>query len=123
MNATNQLVMEKIGPVLVVSLPSELGSLADAELGGQFEQAIELARGDDVRHLVIDLASANYFGSQVLEWMVVMWKRIREKNGKIAFCNASQMAREILAVARFDTIWPIFASRDDAMSSFTSDEP
>jgi anti-anti-sigma factor len=115
---TNTLTLERVGNVLVVSLPSELGSLAESQVAQQFQQAIQQAKAPETQHLLIDLEAAQYFGSQVLEWMVVMWKRTREKKGKIAFCHASPLAREILAVARFDTIWPIYESREDALRSF-----
>ena len=69
----------------------------------------------DVKHVVVDLGQIPYFGSTVLEWMVQMWKRVKEKGGKLAACNASPIGREVLTTARFDQLWGVFDSRDEAL--------
>ena len=51
--------------------------------------------------------------------MVQMWKQIQGKGGTLAVCNPSQIGREVLGIARFDKLWGIFSSRQEAVESFT----
>lgn len=121
MTPPKHVVTELIDGILVVSLRSELGSLTDEHQDDEFDETVQKVKDPQVRNVLMDLAAAGYFGSQVLEWMVVLWKRVREKGGHMAFCNVKPSAREILAVSRFDTIWPIHDTRDDALGSFDSE--
>lgn len=107
--------------ILIVVLQSELGSLTDEGRDQEFDATIAEVANERVRHLLLDLTDASYFGSKVLEWMVSLWKRLREKEGHMALCNVSPSAREILAVAKFDTIWPIYDSREEALAGFPSE--
>jgi len=44
-----------------------------------------------------------------------MWQQISERGGMMAICNVSEMEREVLHVTRFDTLWPVCGSREDAL--------
>jgi anti-anti-sigma factor len=113
---------EFLDGTLVVSLQSELGSLTDEGREREFDATVAEVADPKVQNVLMDLKSANYFGSKVLEWMVVLWKRVRDdKKGHMAMCHVSSTARDILGAARFDTIWPIYDSREDALESFRAD--
>jgi anti-anti-sigma factor len=125
MTVAKHVSTELIDGTLVVALQAELGSLSDEGREAEFEATVVKIADPQVRNVLIDLESAPYFGSRVLEWMVKLWKRVKEKEGRnkghMALCNVLPTAREILHVARFDTIWPIFDSRVDALDSFESE--
>lgn len=101
---------------LIVTPLRDLGGFAGDELREEYDQVIDEARADGIDHLLLDLSLAGYFGSNVLEFMVVLWKRVREKGGNVAFCNVSTVAGEILKTARFHTIWPIYTDREQALA-------
>jgi hypothetical protein len=47
--------------------------------------------------------------------MVQMWKRVKGKGGKLAICNVSPIGREVLSAARFDMLWGVRTSREEAL--------
>jgi len=49
--------------------------------------------------------------------MSAVWGRVRSREGKMVVCNVSDMGVEIFQVAKFDTLWPICASLEEAMES------
>jgi hypothetical protein len=49
--------------------------------------------------------------------MAALWKRVRGGGGKMAVCNVSETGREILQVTKFDTLWPIGPSRQEALKA------
>jgi hypothetical protein len=60
-------------------------------------------------------------GSVMIEAMLLVWKRIRPKNGRLAVCNASDIASEILELSNLPAIWAICDSRDEAIDAVKSD--
>ena len=121
MTSTKHVVTEIVDGTLIVSLRSELGSLTDEGRDEEFDRTVaQVVDNPEVRNVLLDLTNASYFGSEVLEWMVVLWKRVKEKGGSMALCHVATSAREILTIARFDTIWPIHDNREDGLDSFNS---
>jgi anti-anti-sigma factor len=65
--------------------------------------------------VIVDLRHMSHLGSTVLEWLVVIWKRVREKGGTLVLFKPTEVGREVLHLARFDTIWPIVDSVEEAV--------
>ena len=80
-----------------------------------------LARLDrpDLKHVVVDFQRVSYFGTSMLGALRAMWGRAKAGGGKMALCNLSDNAIEVIRVARFDVLWPVCASRQEAMEALT----
>lgn len=107
--------VEREGDALIVSPLFTFARFTEADIADEWKQVQRQLEKGDVKHVVVDLGQIPYFGSTVLEWMVQMWKRAKAKGGKLATCNASPIGREVLAAARFDLLWGIFGTRDEAL--------
>jgi anti-anti-sigma factor len=92
-------------------------SFTEADMAAEWRAVQQQLDLPEVKNVVVDLGEIPYFGSTVLEWMVQMWKRAKAKGGTLATCNCSQIGKEVLHAARFDTLWDSFASRDEAIAS------
>jgi predicted NUDIX family NTP pyrophosphohydrolase len=46
-----------------------------------------------------------------------LWKRVRSRNGRMAFSNVSEHETEILKITGIDRLWLICASRQEAMEA------
>ncbi len=107
------------GPVLVVELLGVVSSLADTAVLHELEEVRTELRNGGHKALVIDLAAATYFGSSLLEAIRILWNDISAVGGHIALCNASEIGREVLEIAKFDKVWPLVGSRDEAIRTVT----
>lgn len=116
-NARQLVRLEQAGNVLIVSPLFTFGSFTESDLHAEWAAIERRLRDPSIAHVTMDLGEIPYFGSTVLEWMVLIWKRIRARNGRLAICNCSEIGREILAAARFDTLWQICADRAGAMAT------
>ena len=87
-----------------------IGSLAEENVKPELDSILKQVQDLDLKNAVIDLAEIPYFGTSMLEAMYTIWRHVRDKDGKMAVCNASKMGREILRVSRFDTLWPVYAT-------------
>lgn len=107
------------GPVLIVELLGVVSSLADTAVLQELEEVRKELRAGGHTALVIDLAAATYFGSSLLEAIRILWNDLSAVGGHIALCNASEVGREVLQIAKFDKVWPLVNSRDEAIRTVT----
>jgi len=107
--------VEDSGDTLVFAAIESIGGLVEDEARVEWDALLEQLSEQGARNAVMDLGALDYFGSIVLELMVVLWKRVSAQGGKLAVCNVSPVGLEILKTARFDTIWPIVTTRDEAL--------
>jgi anti-anti-sigma regulatory factor len=111
---------ERIGNTLVVTPLENVGSLAGTGLQSEMEALLAQLQDGQVRSVLVDLQRLAYFGTNMLEAMHVIWRPIRAKGGRMFLCNVSDVGREILRVAHFDVLWPIFDSRAEALEGIES---
>jgi anti-anti-sigma factor len=108
---------EQQGDTLIVSPLFTFARFTEADIVDEWKALQRQLDDPAIRHVVVDLAAVPYFGSTVLEWMVQMWKRTKAKGGSLVTCNCSQVGREVLHAARFDTLWGDYPTRDEALRS------
>jgi anti-sigma B factor antagonist len=109
--------IDKQGEAVVVAPLFTFASFTEADLVAEWQAVQHQIDAPEVKYVIVDLGEIPYFGSTVLEWMVQMWKRAKAKGGSLATCNCSKIGREVLHAARFDTLWGVFDSRDEALKS------
>jgi anti-anti-sigma factor len=90
-------------------------------LNGDWSEVAPVAQEliDRVEHiqpprLVLDLRNLEYCGSAVVALMVRVWKALKQREGKMAVCCASETVRSILATARLTELWQVCPSRAEA---------
>jgi anti-anti-sigma factor len=66
-------------------------------------------------NLVMDLSQMNYFGSELIGVLIRLARTATNGNGRAALCGPSPKMLEVLDGMRLKKLWPIFASRDDAL--------
>jgi len=117
MNSSKVFRTSSIGDILVVELAGVVSSLADDSISRELDAVREHFRHGSFHAIIVDLGQVAYFGSSMLEAIRAMWNDLDPKGGRLVLCNASEVAREILQIAKFDRVWPLVATLDDAIKS------
>ena len=87
----------------------------DASVAPAFKQAVvQLVEGGDTR-LVLDLQNVEFLDSSGLGAMVSILKAIGGR-GAVAVCNARGPVQGLFQLTRMDRVFPIAASRADAIA-------
>lgn len=123
MQGSRFIIVENEGDVLIVSPVRELGSFAEDEVRDEWDKLLNYIADTQTQRVILDLSHLGYFGSTMLEMMVVLWKRLSAKQGRFAICCVSPVGREILHIAKFDTIWPIRSTRAEAIQALLAPQP
>ena len=111
---------EQDGNTLLVTFCEQAGTCSEADFLKGTGPLAELVRLPAVTAVVFDLGDMPYFTSILLNTLVSLWKQIRHEGCQMVLCNPSQLGREILELAKFDELWQIFDSRDEALAAVKS---
>ena len=115
--------VERQGRTLVLVLRTELRELEFERIERTTAVLADLLRASDAQNVVIDLRQTDYFGSTALSLFLTLWKLVRARGGRMAFCNASACEREVLQLTALDSLWPICPSREEALAQVNEGVP
>jgi anti-anti-sigma factor len=104
-----------VGETLVVTPHGDSVGFRDTDVAGELTTLLSLADSPGVKNLVVDLESSKYFGSTVIAALTQLGARFRERNARIAMCNASPEMAGILQVMHLNEMWMNFDSRKIAL--------
>ena len=110
---------ESHGNTLVLNPIIHLGSLHEPEIAHETQELLDLINTSNPipTNLVIDLGGGDYLGTAMLGAVVKLWKRVSQRGGRLALCNVSDNVAQVLRVTKLHTIWPIYGTRDQALSA------
>lgn len=111
------LRVTRLEDTLIVAPQRNVTSLSGEGVRAEMRALLHGLVGDDIKRVVIDCSQMVYFGSAMLEAMLSLARRLSAHDGHLALCNVSPEGREILEIARFDTLWPIFSTQREALEA------
>jgi anti-anti-sigma factor len=117
LTATGVFKVEREGQTLIVTASTDLRELNYPEVEAGARAILDLLGNGTIKNVVLDFHKTDYYGSSALGFFVKLWKRVRECDGRMAFCGVSDHEREILQVAKLDGLWPICTSREEALKA------
>jgi anti-anti-sigma factor len=117
MSTRRLLGWERQGDVLIVTPLESVSTLDSWNIRNELDAILESLRQHEVRHVIVDLSRAEYFGTCLLEAMHALWRLARTGGGKMALCNLTPTGREILVTVKLDKLWPICASQTEALEA------
>lgn len=116
MISTQRLFSTHMESHVFVVMPLEsIGSLNSHSFAEEAKGLLNELRKSQLTHVIVDLEKAECFGTYMLEIMLALWNQVQASRGKMLLCNVSEFGGEVLQVTRLDTLWPIHASRNDAL--------
>ena len=118
MSGSNCYTVQQVGNVLVIQLQEQAG-FSRPEMVVELSDVLSDPQWSDVCHLLVDCAKLNFAGSMFLESLIQLHRRVQERGGNFALCNVNDILREILSIARFNTLWQTYASVEDGLQALT----
>ena len=99
----------------IAEVDSEYDSLAVAQLAELGSLLLDAAREADPPIMLLDLSETQYIGSSFLGLLTRVWKRLRDRHGRLALCDVNEICGDVLRASKLDTIWDVFADRATAL--------
>jgi anti-sigma B factor antagonist len=118
MTATSSVFqIEREGQTLLVTVLTDLQELDYPKVEAGARDILHLLGNGTIKNVVLDFHKTDYYGSTALGFFVRLWKRVRDRGGRMAFCGVSDHEKEILKVTKLDGLWPIYLSREEALKA------
>jgi len=105
------------GDALVVAANAAIGSLSSTDVRGEADCLMAQMHESGLKKLVFDLERADYFGSQMIELMIIAWRYVSPAHGALALCHVSAAGREVLRIVGLDKFWPVCNTLDEAIAA------
>jgi len=121
-NATSALgpglfEIEQQNDTIIVVPVGDLQELDYERIEAGASEVLDLVNGTGIKNVVLDFHKTDYYGSTALGFFLKLWKRVKVRNGHMAFCNISDHEKEILQITNLDHLWPIYSSRSEALDA------
>ena len=97
----------KNGSLSIVKITGEL----NVDTCGDFEKKFPEALNEKI---ILDMSALRYISSAGLRSLVILYEKVKEKNGKIILANLNEMVREIIEVSGFDALFEIRQTVEEA---------
>ena len=108
--------IEREGSTLIVTPLTDLREFEYQAIESAAQEILSQVAQGAVDNVVMDFMHTDYYGSTALGFFIKIWKRVKVRGGRMAFCNVSTHEREILKATKLDDLWPICGSRAEAIA-------
>ena len=116
----NVFLTELIGTTLVVTPQGDAVGFRYNQIHTETNGLTELLDKHPVTNLIIDFGAVEIVGSIIISSIVRLARKINDRQGKAAFCNASSTMQDVVQTMNLTRLWPYFDSREAAIESFAS---
>ena len=113
---TVELQTERIEEVLILSLSGEVHGLDVRKLHDELWDAT----GGPDKLVLLDLEKLLYINSAGLSSILVVAKKLQEKEVEFAVCSLSKAVKGIFKMSAFDKVINVFESRSEAIEAIRS---
>ena len=110
------------GTTLVIAPTGPVSNLAVQDMLSEVGPLLALVQSDECRTVLVDMEKVTFFGSVLLGVLNSLSKQIRQRQGRFVLCGLSQVGGEVIHATRFDTLWPIYPSREEALKALGEEE-
>ena len=115
MNAPNFVQSRADGGVLVVMPLRNIGNFDHEATQREWQAVLDMFKQEEIKHTVLDFGCIAYFGSAVLQYLVLLSRQVSAKQGRLAICNLSAIGCDILKKTGFDRLGRVVPTQGEAM--------
>ena len=102
--------VETLGNVRLAAPAGRVDEASATAFAKRLAQEIESAAASGATRLAIDLAAIDYMSSRGLRGLTLAQRQAGESGISIVLVRPNEIMREILAISRYDKVFPVFDS-------------
>ena len=114
-------LVEQVGGTLVVVPQGPALNFRYPDVHRESNELFRMMDGPDLNNVVIDLSAVDYVDSVIIGSIIRLLQKARVRRGRAVFCSASDSMQEILKSIKIGTMWPLFATRAEALAAIESE--
>ena len=114
-NSQVELQADQVEGILVISVAGRVDGLNAREFHNNMHREIV---GSD-NPVILDLEKLSYISSAGLRSILLVAKRLKDRNTRFIVCSLSGPVKEVFEITAFDIIIDVLGSRSDAIAKMT----
>ncbi|MEL7586396.1 MAG: STAS domain-containing protein [Prolixibacteraceae bacterium] len=107
------VITETIGEAVLISVTGSIDSRTAGDLQTQI-----MGRVSETSHAVLDLSAVSFVSSAGLRVLLMVYRQIKAKDGKVILVGISEEIRDVMAMTGFINFFMISDTIDDALKLF-----
>ena len=113
---TELLDISKQNDICVISFrQASIGGIGEVE---KIAEALRgLIDGHDVFNLIVDFTNVSFFSSQMLGLLVDVWRRTKDRNGKLLISGINPQLTRVFRITHLDKLFDFHENTEAALSS------
>lgn len=112
------LVTRKIDDIFVIDVDGEI----DSDTSTVFKRSLKYALDRGEKYIIINLEDVNFITSVGIGILLDLYKKLKNKGGRLILVNVKELVRDILGVTRLDSVFHIMESEEAAIQVISSDK-
>jgi anti-anti-sigma factor len=113
---SNHCRVEVVKDTIVVTPVRNIGELDYQRFYADVNGVIKLLEQKRASNVIIDFCRTRMFGSDAVYLFLKLRRQVQANRGRMALCGLSHYSMEILTVMGLERLWPVAATRCEAMS-------
>lgn len=113
--------IERHGEIAVVTPSAKVEEMHETLIEQAARMVVQALREDPPAGIVVDLSQVNYFGSVFVSFLLRCHALAKKNGTEIVLAGASDPARELLHLLDLETLWALYANRQEAIEALSSD--
>ena len=109
-----QLTENKKQGIVILQVAGRL----DSNTSSPFQEKLAQLMGQGEKCFVIDFSNLDYISSAGLRVLLWTVKQLNNADGKLVLSSLKDYIREVFDIAGFIPIFPLFGSKEEALSAF-----
>ena len=109
-----EIIQEKVNDVAIVEIKGRL----DVTTASDLEQVFTKLLSENQNKVLVECRELEYISSAGLRVLLSAAKQYNKVSGQIMLAGLSQNVKQVFEISGFTSIFPIYATRDEALKAF-----
>jgi len=109
-----EIIQEKVNDVAIVEIKGRL----DVTTASDLEQVFTKLLSENQNKVLVECRELEYISSAGLRVLLNVAKQYNKVSGQIMLAGLSQNVKQVFEISGFTSIFPIYATRDEALKAF-----
>ena len=109
--------IERRGDLAVITPSPEVENMAENLIEQAAQMVLAPLKANPPGGLIVDLSKVNFFGSVFISFLLRCHLLVKKQGAELVLAGVSDRVRELLRLTSLDTLWALYASREEAVDS------
>ena len=119
--ANEYFQIKRHGDVAVVVPSPEIEQLPENLLQPAASMVLATLRDDPPGNLIVDLSAVRFFGSSFITFLLRCHPLATQQGSELVLAGVNPRIRELLKTTALDTIWALYATRQEAIEALSGE--